>query len=209
MSSFENLHGLSGDDRTTRQYVEFADKHAAVLRQRANVSATAPINPFALTDAFGIVVVKLEDITDLSPAEREEIAKIDAKVWGGGGKALPNGQALVILNPSQTLERANVTVMEEVAHSYLGHKPTRLFALPDGTYKRDYDPVIEREAYWTAAATLLPSSCVGKAVWRRRPGMVIAKEFGVSVELVEFRIKTLRLWEAYCSYQKREGEFVA
>lgn len=201
-----NPREIPEDARTTRQYIEFSDRHALALRQRAGVSATAPLNPFALTSEFGIIVVKPDDIQDLSPEDRERIAGTDAKIWSGGAKALPNGQSLVILNPHQTPERASVTVMEEVAHCYLGHKPTRLYALPNGLYQRDYDPVAEREAYWTAAATLLPSNRVGRAVWRRQSAEDLAKEFGVSIELVEFRIKILRLWDRYQAYRGTNGE---
>jgi Zn-dependent peptidase ImmA (M78 family) len=110
---------------------------------------------------------------------------------------LPGGQTLVILNPRQTAERAAVTAVEEFAHAHYGHAPSRLERLPSGLVCRDYDAQAEREAYWTAAATLLPSEVVARAVWRRVCAEELATTLGVSTQLVEFRIKVLRLWKYY------------
>ncbi len=99
-----------------------------------------------------------------------------------------------LLHPSQTPERANVTIMEEVAHVHLGHQPSRLVATSSGMEKREYNETDEKEAYWTAAATLLPRHAVAQAVWRGQSVEDLAAAYGVSRECVEFRIKTLRLW---------------
>ena len=106
---------------------------------------------------------------------------------------------LVLLHPNQTAGRANVTIMEEVLHVYYRHSPTQLFDEPSGVQRRAYNKVAEREAYWTAAAALLPAHAITKAVWCGESISDIADRYGASEELVGFRIKILGLWPDYTS----------
>jgi hypothetical protein len=183
----------SGKLQTFLQRIE---DHAAELRRRAGVGPTARLDPRALTTELQIHIVSLDDIHGLSAQDRAHLATVDAKVWSGAGMPLPDGHTLVILHPNQTLERATATIMEEVCHAYFGHTPSQLITLPGGIAKREYHPEAEREAYWTAAAALLPAQVVAKAVWRGA-ARELAADYGVSIDLVEFRVKTLRLWQEY------------
>jgi Zn-dependent peptidase ImmA (M78 family) len=142
-------------------------------------------------------VVSLEELAALSSEDRLRLTNLDARVWSGMCVPLPDGSFLAILHPQQTPERANVTLMEEVCHAYFGHKPSRLERQPNGLMKREYDEDAERQAYWTAGATLLPSEVVAKAVWRGQTAEELAAEYGTSTELAEMRIKTLGLWDEY------------
>ncbi len=120
-------------------------------------------------------------------------SNLDAKQWSGMGNALPTGELLVVLNRHQTPERARVTLLEEVAHHYHRHTPVSIG--PGG--RAEYYTEEEQEAKFTAAATLLPSKEIAKAVYRGDSAASIASKYGASVELVEMRIKTLNLWDHY------------
>lgn len=178
----------------SRLFLRFIEENGIALRNRAGLSPRERLDPFAAADQFGVVVVNLQDLQMLGAAEMQELAGIDARTWSGGAIALPNGKLLLVLNPNQTQERATVTVMEEVAHAHYGHKPIALTIESTGMPGRTYDPSTEKEAYWTAAAALLPSSVVARAIWQGIPIKTLALTYGVSTELVEFRIKTLQLW---------------
>jgi hypothetical protein len=172
-----------------------------VLRQKANIETDRRLDPFDLQDKFGIVIADPTGIPFLDQADREQLSRMDARTWSGGAQELPDGRLLILLNPNQTRERAVVTVMEEVAHAHFGHTPSILTTDASTLFGRRYDPVAEDEAYWTAAAALLPSRVIAHAVWHGSPAAAIAALYGVSVELVEFRVKTLRLWPFYRDYQ--------
>ena len=187
------------DERRTRQWVTHADKHGAILRKQAGLGLTERLTPETLASIYDVVLLYPEQVQSMTVDDLRLIIGLDAKIWSGMGLSLPEGGALVILNPQQTPERANVTIMEEIAHLYFKHQPSELITLPIGTWKRGYNANVEREAYWTAAAALLPASVVGRAVWKGRTADSLAQKFGVSRELVEFRMKTLCLW---CDYQE-------
>ncbi len=169
------------------------ERHAAILRQQVDVGELGKFSPRALPDQLKIKIAYPDEIEALTPQVRQLLLSWDAKVWSGMGDTLPDGRLLIMLNPNQTSVRENVTIMEEVAHRYYGHEPSQLNKIGRGRY----DEATEREAFWTAAAILLPSKVVGQAVWCGDSTDSLAAQYGTSVELVEMRIKTLNLWSLY------------
>jgi IrrE N-terminal-like domain len=179
--------------RTDNTLIREIERHAVILRQQIGIGLMDRLNPREWADKLNIQIAYPDEIEQLTHEIRQRLLGFDAKVWSGISNTLPGGQMLIILNPNQTAERENVTIMEEVAHNYYGHQPSQLNRIG-----RDrYDEETEREAYWTAAAALLPSKVVGQAVWRGESAAALAARYGTSVELAEMRIKTLNLWSCY------------
>jgi hypothetical protein len=177
----------------TKKVMQQYEESARALRARAGIGPYEPFDPLALAPQLG-VLLKYPDEAGILPAELlAEIGELNAKEWSGISRELPTGKLFVILNRNQTLERARVTLLEEVAHQYHGHTPVCI-----GTGGRaQYIAEEEQEAKFTAAAALLPSREIAKAVYQSVAATYIARSFGASVELVEMRIKTLNLWEHY------------
>ena len=86
--------------------------------------------------------------------------------------------------------------MEEYCHVLLGHEMTQL-TFQEGVAFRDYQDGQEEEAYAIGAAILVPQQAVRRRLLNKEPAEGIARHFGVSRELIEFRIKRLRLWFLY------------
>jgi hypothetical protein len=186
--------------RASRLFLRHIEQNGIVLRSKAGLGPQGRLDPFAAAERFGVVVANLSDLRSLNQEDVEQLHQLDARIWSGGATKLPDGKLLVVLNPNQTPERAAVTLMEEIAHAHFSHEPSALALQPAGAYIRVYDGAAEDEAYWTAAAALLPSSVIAHGVWRNISVEFLASSHGVSVELVEFRIKTLRLWPLYREY---------
>ena len=103
------------------------------LREFAGVTEDQPLDPFALAGFARLLVIDFDSIEGLSPESREHLLGAAADQWSGGAcsRPLPNGWRLVILNPVHGAQRNRATLMEEVAHVFLGHKPNRLAAIVD------------------------------------------------------------------------------
>jgi len=161
------------------------------------------LDPFKLARYANLLVIPVEEIKGLSPETLDELLGTGKDKWSGGAAShkLPNGQKLIILNPTHGKNRHNATLMEEVSHVFLGHKPSRLAIEnrdKDGNVvARDYNADIEEEAYSTGAAALVPYSSLKRFVEEGKTAAQIARHFNVSKALVEFRIKISRLWESY------------
>ncbi|HMP66803.1 MAG TPA: ImmA/IrrE family metallo-endopeptidase [Pyrinomonadaceae bacterium] len=174
------------------------------LREFAGLrSNTQPLDPHKLAKYAKLVVVSFDEIAGLSPETVEHLLGDAKDKWSGGAasRPLPDGSKLIVLNPTHGRNRQNATLMEEICHVFLGHKPSRLQTTrktKDGkVVARDYDAAIEEEAYATGAAALVPYTALCRMVGSGRSTAQIARHFGVSRALVEYRIKVSRLWEAH------------
>ena len=163
-----------------------------------------PLDPFELARFAKLFVATFDQIEPLLSEEtRQHLTGSGKDSWSGGAAShtLPSGEKLIILNPTHGKNRHRATLMEEVSHVFLGHKPSRL-AIENKNKEgkiiaRDYNHSIEEEAYSTGAAALLPYTAIKRMVGEGRTIQEIARHFYVSRALVEYRIKVSRLWDLY------------
>jgi hypothetical protein len=179
------------------------------LRDFAGVSSAQPLDPFKLAEFAKLLVVDFNSIEGLSPESRAHLLGDAADQWSGGAcsRPLPNGWRLVILNPAHGQQRNRATLMEEVSHVFLGHQPNRLAIISQNasiegdtsrqTLARDYNHDDEEAAYAVGAAALVPYEALRRFVVQGRRSREIARHFGVSRQLVEYRIKVTHLWKEY------------
>jgi hypothetical protein len=169
------------------------------------------LDPFALARYANLLVIPVDEVRGLSAETLDELLGSGKDNWSGGAAShkLPNGQKLIILNPTHGKNRHNATLMEEVCHVFLGHKPSRLAVENRDRHgkviARDYNADIEEEAYSTGAAALVPYSSLKRFVERGKTSAQIARHFNVSRALVEYRIKISRLWDTYTDNIFRAG----
>ncbi len=162
------------------------------------------LDPFELAKYAGLLVVTFDQIQGLLSDETlRELLGSGKNNWSGGAasKKLPNGKKLIILNPTHAKTRHKATLMEEISHVFLGHKPSRLSIENRDKHgniiARDYNADIEEEAYSTGAAALVPYAGLKRFVEGGKTIAEIARHYNVSKALVEYRIKISRLWDTY------------
>jgi Zn-dependent peptidase ImmA (M78 family) len=163
-----------------------------------------PLDPFLLAGYAKLLVVPYDQIEPLLTEETKKHLIGEGKdMWSGGAASqpLPDGRKLIILNPTHGPTRHKATLMVEVSHVFLGHKPSRLAIKSRDkqgkTIARDYNHDIEEEAYSTGAAALVPYIALKRFVEEGKTSAEIARHFGVSRALIEFRIKISKLWDQY------------
>jgi hypothetical protein len=196
------------------------------LREFAGVTEDQPLDPFALARFARLLIIDFDSIEGLSPESRQHLLGAAADEWSGGAcsRPLPNGWRLVILNPAHGLQRNRATLMEEVAHVFLGHKPNRLAVIAGDSearpaklkaqssngkmLARDYDQTDEEAAYAVGAAALVPFAALRRLVIAGRSAQEIARHFRVSRQLAEYRIKVTHLWPEYKSASAPRAEQV-
>lgn len=165
---------------------------------------TDALNPFDLAKYAKLLVIPFDELENmLSPETVEHLLGEGKNAWSGGAcsQPLPNGWRLIVLNPTHSAKRHKATLMEEVSHVFLGHKPSRLEVKnvnqAGKTIARDYHADIEEEAYSVGAAALVPYTGLKKLILQGKSSPEMARHFRVSRELVEFRMKITKLWELY------------
>jgi len=162
------------------------------------------LNPFELARYAKLLVASFEQIEPfLTEETKAHLLDTARDKWSGGAcsQALPGGKKLIVLNPTHGENRQNATLMEEICHVFLGHKPSRLavknYNKRGEVIARDYQQDVEEEAYSVGAAALVPFSALRRFVEKGKTSREIARHFNVSRELVEYRLKVSRLWEEY------------
>jgi IrrE N-terminal-like domain/Helix-turn-helix domain of resolvase len=180
------------------------------LRDFAGVGNNERLDPFALARFAKLMVIDFNQVEGLSPESRAHLLGPAAEEWSGGAcsQPLPNGWRIVILNPAHGIRRNRATLMEEIAHVFLGHQPNRLAAIVRSstagagaktreTLARDYNQAAEEAAYAVGAAALVPYESLRRMILEGQAADQIARRFGVSRQLVEYRIKVTHLWSEY------------
>jgi len=184
------------------------ETYAMCLREFAGLfDVELRLDPFRLAAYANLVVADFESVRHLLSGETVDHLLGGGKdSWSGGAcsQPLPDGRKLIILNPTHGKNRQNATLMEEISHVFLGHKPSRL-AFKDGEEgglkARDYNAEIEEQAYSVGAAALVPFEALERFVEAGRTSRQIARHFEVSRMLVEYRIKVCKLWNTYLAVQ--------
>jgi hypothetical protein len=83
--------------KLTRDFLRHVERHAAALRDRAGIGPLDKLSPKEVADKFDTRIVYPDEITALPPEDRAYLSSLNAKVWSGISKTLPDGTLLVIL----------------------------------------------------------------------------------------------------------------
>lgn len=173
------------------------EREAEAVRWRLGLGPLDRLDPLRLAAAVPARVFRPEDFCDAALAER-----LRHVPWDGLSFTLPGEDELVVvLNPHRPATRRTATLMEELAHALLGHRPSRLEPDPaTGVLRRSYDAAHEREAFEFGATLLLPRPLLAAELRARRPAAATARRHGCSTALVLFRIRRLGLSRRYDAY---------
>lgn len=168
------------------------------IRDAAGLSPDEPLDPFALAKTTEILVINPSELAGLDPQTLKSLCGAFSAEWSGATIELPNGCRVCVLNPTQTRERARATLMEEIVHLLLRHAPTKIVIGGSGGLSfREYNHLNEEVAYGVGAAALVPYAVLHRSLKRGCSPEVIAQTYGVSPQLVIYRIKITMLWELY------------
>lgn len=174
-------------------WCRWVEERATELREFVDLPPLAPLNPRVLAEAMGARVLYPDDVPMLSVADRRQLSESGRNDWSGGTIELPDGSIKIVLNPIHSKTRLRATLMEELAHVHLGHKPSHLLLVDGGLVTRSYDRKQEQEAYSVGAAALITSAHLDDASQRSLDRQTLARMYGVSVELVAFRERETQL----------------
>jgi hypothetical protein len=173
----------------TVHFINWIEGQAHGLREICGVSTFGRLEPLELAKKMSIQVIEPSSIANL-PKEVDDQLASDSKAWSAGTLPLPDGTAIVVMNPAHLATRKRASLMEELVHIKRKHKPTKLVSA-DGITIRNWNQSQETEAYWIGAAALLPRCVIKGAKTLGWSAEKVANDHGVSLQLVEFREKVL------------------
>ncbi|PEQ10351.1 hypothetical protein B2G71_22880 [Novosphingobium sp. PC22D] len=170
---------------------------ASKFRSDLGLSETDTLEPLEV-EVEGVQVIRLTETDCLDGRTLRKLRDDACSEWSAMSLPLDREMEMwvVLLNDCHTVERQRVTLLEEYWHILMGHKLTKVSRVAEA-YGRTYDSAEEHDAYYLASASLLPREVVQKAVTDGVAAPVLAKRYGTSPQLVEYRIKRLGLWREH------------
>jgi Zn-dependent peptidase ImmA (M78 family) len=162
------------------------------LRALLQLKPADPLDPVALATHLNIAVLTLDEIHGLPAWAYEQLLDKQPAAWSAA-TLVSDSRAVILINHRHTLERKRATLMEEIAHVWLGHRPSRV-GRPGTLTTRTYEGSQERQAFATGSAALVPREGLMAFVREGEQLSEIARAYGVSRELVAYRLKCTGLW---------------
>jgi hypothetical protein len=164
------------------------------------------LSPFDLASKVGLTLMDFADVP-IEEDLRSYLLDGAGDHWSAGVYPipLPDGTFLCILNPTHDIRRRRITLMEEISHIFLHHKPTTVRDIGGGLSTRDYVAANEYEAYGVGAAAIMPWASFFHDLDNGMSVEEIALKYHVSTELVTYRINITGAINLYRSRQKRKS----
>jgi transcriptional regulator with XRE-family HTH domain len=186
-----------GEDPYPELSKDQLEEIAGNFRHDLGIGPEDPLDSL-LVNVEGVRVVKLTNSICLDARTMRKLRHEACYEWSAMSVPLDRVMTnwVVLLNDCHKVERQRVTLLEEYWHVLMGHKLVKVAKISEA-YGRTYDQAEEHDAYYLASASLLPRDVVKDSVSKGRSAADIAKQFGTSPELVEYRIKRLGLWREH------------
>lgn len=176
------------------------EKAAEAIRRGVGLDQLSVLDPSLLVSRLDAEVFHLRDLIVDDEVALHRARRIS---FDGLASAHPAfGSPVILLNCGKPRRRRMATLMEELGHLLLEHKPCRMEPHPElGIVQRTFNREQEHEAYDLGSALLLPKQRIQRDVKDLELLISqIADEHGCSDELVTYRVRRMRLWNRYQSY---------
>ena len=172
-----------------------AERNGMKFRQEFGLRPEEPLKPFKRMLPNVVVLASRQQLGQFVD-ERLLLGLFGAHRNKWSGMTIPcESVFIIIMNVTHPPTRQNATLMEEYFHIILKHKPSKVGHCPQtGIIRREFDKAMESEAYFSAAAALVPYSALKAMVISSATSPDIAEHFEVSGQLVDFRLKTCKLF---------------
>jgi hypothetical protein len=171
-----------------RGFKSWCEETALKVRQHQGLAGTAPLSPFVLARELRVEVIQPDDLKELPEDVRHRLVGQHSDCWSAitiPGKRRP----LIVYNPAHSAARQNSDLMHELAHIFLGHKPTILFVDPNTDLAlRSHDKAQEEEANWLAGCLLLPREVLLHIKSTGLTNETACHQYGVSAKMLAYRM---------------------
>ncbi len=161
-----------------------AEWYALEFRKELNLTKVCPLDPFVLAEKLSIPVMTLSSFANEAPAAVGHFSGEGEGALSGMTVFRGNNRA-IIYNDNHPKGRCHNSIAHELSHGILGHPPSPPMC---DLGLRNYDDGIEKEADFLAAAILIPKTVAIYILSTAMDKGEAAEHYGVSAELLRWRI---------------------
>ncbi len=173
-----------------RGFKSWCERSAAEYRDALGVPMAAALDPHVLAEYLNVRVVMLEDVPDVPPVSLRQLRGMAGQACWSAITISQGTVRLVILNSGHPGTRKANSLVHELAHIILNHtSDDTKMSLEGFLFRNRFDEEQEDEANWLAGCLLLPRDGLLRVYWCKRNPAVLARHFGVSQKLVNWRLR--------------------
>ncbi|HEX8197857.1 MAG TPA: ImmA/IrrE family metallo-endopeptidase [Pyrinomonadaceae bacterium] len=175
-----------------RGFKAWAERTSLILRKELEIKSDEQLNLAKLAEYLNVKIWTPNDIPGITDDVITELLEVSPNNWYGIGLQFGK-QGIVIYNPKQSARRQASDIAHELAHFLLEHQPAKLILSSneplEEVWMRSFDQKQEDEANCLAWSLLLPRDGLIRSLHRMTEAE-IAEHYGVSEQLVKFRINS-------------------
>jgi Zn-dependent peptidase ImmA (M78 family) len=176
-----------------RGFKSWCEKVALQQRRDLLLRPTDPLDPLALAKHLDVIVWTADEVPGVSHQALRVLTEEDSDSWSA--VTLCTGtKDVIIVNPEHRDGRRASDIMHELAHLIIGHESARVDVTDDGLLiLNTFSQKQEDEAKWLSGCLLLPRPALLTIRRQRLEENAAAKRYGVSVQMLTFRMRMLGL----------------
>jgi len=166
-----------------RGFKSYANRVAAETRAELGLTLYEALDCTALADDLGIPLIQFTDLHESLPRSAWDQLVHDEGAFSAMTVFTPS--RTVVLNDNHHPNRQTSSLAHELAHALLMHPPLPVHRIASGNHR---DSEQEAEANFLAGALLIPEEACLTLARRGVPLHTAATKYGVSPDLVEYRL---------------------
>lgn len=176
-----------------RGFKSWCEKVALQQRLELQLRPIDALDPVLLAKHLDVLIWTADQVPGIDGQSLNVLTQQDSDSWSA--ITLCTGtKDVIIVNPNHTTGRRASDIMHELAHLIIGHEPARVDVTDDGllvlnTFSQDQ----EDEAKWLSGCLLLPRPALLAIRRHKLEEPIAAKRFGVSVQMLTYRMRVLGL----------------
>ena len=172
-----------------RGFKSACERIAAGHRDALGLALDEPLDPELLASHLGVEVWRPEEVSGLSTESVSQLVNRDGDSWSAVTLRVQRVR-LTIVNSAHYPTRQRSSIAHELAHLILNHEPDRIDVSEKGyLLLSSFEREQEEEANWLGAALLVPREGLLTAFRRTENVQRLADHFGVSVQLLQWRLR--------------------
>lgn len=171
-----------------RGFKTWCENAARGYRRELGLDAYAALNPRQLATDRGVRIWAPHEIPGLPAAALHQLTKKDPSGWLAVTICI-EGMSLIVTNDQHSVERQNNSIMHELSHLILEHKPAQVFVSSTGQMLlSEYDRVQEEEANCLSSTLLVPRDALLHVMGKGYDVSAAAIHFHVTADLLRMRM---------------------
>lgn len=170
-----------------RGFKSWCERTALAVRAELAIETHGPLCPRQLAAHLGVELITPTDVPKLPAATLRQLTEENPEGWSAVSFTV-SGATTIVYNANNSPGRQASDIMHEISHFMLNHEPSQVILSIDGQLAmRSFDGKQEDEANWFGWTMLLPRTALVHCAHLRMNSAEIARTYGVSGKLVEFR----------------------